>query len=437
MQVKNSGATELMLAMTTSNVSVENHSYNGYDDKNFFNETKRLNITNLIIMTIALVVVFMASLVGNISVFLIFFKKPTLLTISNRFIVNLSVCNILQTIFVMPFVFAALVSQEWWFGDQWCLCIGFGMNTIFAASTLTLVLIAVDRYLAVVKPLHYSMRMTSQRSLLMILLVWVIALLCSTPPLVGWNRYEFQRHKIACMPISSSTHQTDRLYALFLVLLCFILPSCIIIWAYCVIFKAAKVNNEKVRRNSTIASGLNDFPEAALRPCRRNSSAQMLIHRLSCSSKTGSALWRRDERKAAVTSFMVLFSFILCWLLYFIIIILECLLNDPDRIDPVVKTLSVILALSSCAINPLVYVFRCKLQRVELKSILGFKQNKRDFYLGPAESRRTSISPSVKRGSPCITREGSQESEVLDILHHVNTTATLSSMVLAEETDIP
>ncbi|WAR01650.1 GP161-like protein [Mya arenaria] len=315
----------------------------------------------------------------------------------------------------MPFVVTSLISQEWWFGSFWCHASGFGMNLIFTASTFTLLLIAIDRYLAVAKPLHYSMTMTSKRASVMIASVWFSAILCSLPPLLGWNSYEFQRYKISCMTVAYSKHHRDRSYSIFLVTVCFILPSCIIMWAYCSIFKAAKVSSEKVRRNSTISSGLNDYSELSLRGGRRNSSAQILMHRLICSSKTGSVLWRRDERKAAVT---------------------KCLLDDQDRIDPVVKTLSVLLALSSCAINPLVYVFRCKLQRVELKIILGLKQESlhRDMCKGNRnESRRPSFNPNCIRQSPCISREGSQESEVIEILHHVNTAATLTSMIIQEE----
>lgn len=402
-----------------------------------YRDSQRLDMTNIVVMAIVLLIIFLTSIIANVSVFVIFYKRPALLTISNRFIVNLTVCNILETIFVMPFVFAALVKQDWSFGGFWCQTTGFFLNTIFAASTLTLVIIALDRYCAVVTPLHYSLRVTSSRSVIMIATVWVVAILCSVPPLVGWNRYEFQRHKISCLAVSTSRDLHDRSFTMFLVTLCFILPLCVIIWAYCVIFKAARHNSEKVRRNSTITTTtVNDLQELPVRIGRRGSSAQILIHRLSISNRSNSLLWRRDEWKTAVTSFMVLFTFILCWLLYFIVIILENLLKDPDQIDPALKTLSVLLAMSSCAINPLVYVFRCKIQRLEFKTIMGFKQQNRYIRNGAnyaSSSRRPSMNPSLARGSPCITREGSEESDVIDILHHVNTAATLTSILVSED----
>lgn len=403
-------------------------------------EDVKLQTTNIVIMAITLVVICLVSFAGNIFVFLIFYKKPALVTISNRFIVNLSVCNVMETLFVMPFVFAALVTQDWQFGQFWCQTTGFLMNGIFAASTLTLVMIAIDRYCAVVRPLHYSMHMTSRRCTSMIAAVWILAVCCSTPPLLGWNRYEYQRNKLACVSVSTSRNSNDMTFTILLVTLCFILPLFIILWAYSVIFKAAKINSEKVRRNSMAPNSLEEhLSQTPLRQGRRMSSVPILVHRLSISSRSNSVLWRRDEWKTAMTSCMVVFTFIICWLLYFIIIILECLIEDPGKIKPVIKSVSILLAMSSCALNPLVYVFRSKIQRVELKGILGM-QIKRNTTIScngnvnqiQNSSPRASICTNI-RDSPCISRQGSEESDIIAKIHHVTTATTLTSMIVAEE----
>jgi hypothetical protein len=86
---------------------------------------------------------------------------------------------------------------------------------------------------------------------------------------------------------------------------------------------------------------------------------EMLHGRLrsSLSGICDKLLWKRDEWKTALTSFLVVFTFVICWLPYFIIIILESVLNKPESIPAEVETVSILLAMSSCAINPLVYVF--------------------------------------------------------------------------------
>ncbi|XP_052283827.1 G-protein coupled receptor 161-like [Dreissena polymorpha] len=180
-----------------------------YNDDPLYISDEKLSASNLVVFTIFMLIIFVISLVGNVSVFVIFYKRPNFITISNRFIINLSVCNLLQTIISMPFALASMIRQEWLFGFIWCQCSGFLMNAIFAASTLTLVVIAIDRYCAVVKPLHYSLHLTRRRATSMILGVWVLAVICSIPPLVGWNKYKFQRDKIACLPISSRSQESD------------------------------------------------------------------------------------------------------------------------------------------------------------------------------------------------------------------------------------
>lgn len=396
-------------------------------------ETMTLNIA---IMASCLAIIFVISIAGNIFVFLVFYKRPALVTISNRFIVNLSVCNFLETIFVMPFVFVALVAQDWVFGKVWCQMTGFLMNAVFSASILTLVIISLDRYCAVVTPLHYSMTITPCKSMMMIFFVWLLALCSAFPPLVGWSHYEYQKDKSACTVVWTSRYTSDRYYTLCLVILCFILPFSVILWVYLVIFKAAQNNSEKVRKNSLIPNASEDPLQTPVRIDRRRSStAPMLVHRLSLSTRSNNLLWRRDEWKAAVTSFIVVSTFIICWLLYFIIIILESLLEDPQSVGSEVKTWSILLAMSNTAFNPLVYVFRSKVPRVELRTILGFQQRRKEFAQngGVNSSRRTSLNTSFERNSPCVSRQSSEELEIVDKLRHVSTATTLTSILVVPE----
>ena len=165
------------------------------------------------------------------------------------------------------------------------------------------------------------------------------------------------------------------------------------------------------------------------RPCSltRPSSLPVLLRRRSSSSRTLPLLWKRDEWKTALTSFLVVFTFVLCWLPYFIIIILESVLNHPENIPAEIETVSILLAMSSCAINPLVYVFRNKSARQELKFALKL-QRRQEFN----ESRRGSTCTMLRDG---IIRQGSTESEIIleKPLHFSATNTTLTSLVSERE----
>ena len=189
-----------------------------------------------------LIFIFLTSVIGNILVFLIFVKKPALLTISNRFILNLTICNSLNTVIVMPFMFVTMVTEVWMFGYIWCKATGFFMNTIFAASTLTLVAISIDRYCAVATPLHYNMKITRRRAVTMTFTVWLVAVVLSLPPLLGWNEYTYQADKASCTVMWATPSKWDKFYTLFLVTVSFALPLFVILWGYIIIFKAARTN---------------------------------------------------------------------------------------------------------------------------------------------------------------------------------------------------
>lgn len=398
-------------------------------------EFERLKTVKVALIASFLIFIFLTSVIGNILVFLIFAKKPALLTISNRFILNLTICNSLNTVIVMPFMFVTMVTEVWLFGFIWCKATGFIMNTIFAASTLTLVAISIDRYYAVATPLHYNMKITRRRALTMTLSVWLVAIVLSLPPLLGWNEYTYQADKASCTVMWATPSKWDKFYTLFLVTVSFALPLFVILWGYMIIFRAARNNSERTRRNSVVTTNqIEDFSNIPLkddrrRPCGmpRPSSLPILLRRRSSGSRTIPLLWKRDEWKTALTSFLVVFTFVICWLPYFIIIILESVLYHPENIPAEIETVSILLAMSSCAINPLVYVFRNQSARQELKFALKL-QRRQEFN----ESRRGSTCTMLRDG---IIRQGSTESDIIleKPLHFSATNTTLTSMISERE----
>lgn len=265
----------------------------------------------------------------------------------------------------------------------------------------------------------------------MIAAVWLLAVLVSLPPLFGWNRYRYQKDKGTCTVLWSSRIKDERYYTYSLVILTFFLPLCVILWAYRVIFKAAQNNSERTRRNSVIPNNQIDencSTQTPLRFERRRSSTAPILHRRlsTTSSRAGPLLWHRDEWKTAIASLLVVSTFIICWLPYFIIIILETILENSQDIPPVLETVSILLAMMSCACNPLVYVFRSKLTRQELKILMKIQSRES---INMSLSRRGSESVFSREG---IVHQSSTESDTVPFekpLHSSSTSTTLTSLV--------
>ncbi len=78
----------------------------------------------------------------------------------------------------------------WIFGDIWCaIWLAVDVWTC-TASILHLVVISLDRYIAVTHPITYPNIMTTKRAKLLILAAWVLSFVICFPPLVGWNAGE-------------------------------------------------------------------------------------------------------------------------------------------------------------------------------------------------------------------------------------------------------
>lgn len=115
------------------------------------NETSPANVTDVgdgrtwvvesvVILTIALFVC-----VGNLIVVVTLYRKPYLLTPSNKFVFSLTLSNLLLSVLVLPFVVVSSFNGEWMFGVVWCNFTALLYLLISSASMLTLGAIAIDR----------------------------------------------------------------------------------------------------------------------------------------------------------------------------------------------------------------------------------------------------------------------------------------------------
>uniref|UniRef100_A0A8C2FG07 G protein-coupled receptor 135 n=1 Tax=Cyprinus carpio TaxID=7962 RepID=A0A8C2FG07_CYPCA len=98
-----------------------------------------------------LLAIFLLSSLGNSAVVVVIIKHRQLRTVTNAFIMSLSLSDFLTAVLCLPFSFMMLFSKDgkWMFGEPFCIANGF-FNTCFGIiSTLTMTLISFDRYYAI------------------------------------------------------------------------------------------------------------------------------------------------------------------------------------------------------------------------------------------------------------------------------------------------
>ncbi|XP_030240812.1 5-hydroxytryptamine receptor 1A [Drosophila navojoa] len=140
------------------------------------------------------------TVIGNTLIILAVITTRRLRTVTNCFVMSLAIADLLVGIFVMPPAVAVHLIGSWQLG--WVLCdiwISFDV-LLCTASILSLCAISVDRYLAVTQPLTYSRKRRSKRlAFLMILIVWILALAITCPPMLGCFalKQKFKRYTAA------------------------------------------------------------------------------------------------------------------------------------------------------------------------------------------------------------------------------------------------
>ena len=152
------------------------------------------SIASRIRVTVTYCLIFIVSLVANSLIVMIVYKMPNLKKPINYFIVNMALSDLLSAIFWVPLnlsiVHTNSVLNGGQLGQAFCKLVFFFGNVSIAVSTENLILIAVDRFGAVVFPLR-SPLIRSKLCPFFILATWIVAVAGSSPYLFVSELDEF------------------------------------------------------------------------------------------------------------------------------------------------------------------------------------------------------------------------------------------------------
>nr|XP_006003629.1 PREDICTED: C-C chemokine receptor type 4-like [Latimeria chalumnae]XP_014348530.1 PREDICTED: C-C chemokine receptor type 4-like [Latimeria chalumnae]XP_014348531.1 PREDICTED: C-C chemokine receptor type 4-like [Latimeria chalumnae] len=176
------------------------YSYDDFPSPCIKNEIKKFG-SHFLPVIYSLVFIF--GLVGNTLVVWVLIQFKRLKSMTDIFLLNLAISDLLF-VFSLPF-WAHYASNEWLFGSGMCKLLSYMYLVGFFSSILFIMLMSIDRYLAIVHAVFALKARTIRYSYILSIVVWTVAFLVSLPELVFNNEDKDEQNQTICVP----TYPTD------------------------------------------------------------------------------------------------------------------------------------------------------------------------------------------------------------------------------------
>lgn len=168
-----------------------------------------------------------------------------------RFVMNLAVSNLLTSTTLNALLIFDIAGNLGYTRVP-CMLSEAATALVTTSSVLSVLLIAVDQYFAVVDPLRYRTRIDKLKCALLILFVWSFCSLFGL--LAAFNPNPRSAWKIcsgSAFPEDDTYLTYGLLYALAYTLFAYLVPFIGVCWVYVRIYTAARKNSERTRRTGS------------------------------------------------------------------------------------------------------------------------------------------------------------------------------------------
>ncbi|XP_076844840.1 somatostatin receptor type 5 isoform X2 [Brachyhypopomus gauderio] len=292
-------------------VYVNNSSFS--DQKGPDNSTTVPDSTSIV--AVIYLVVFVLGLMGNTLAIFVVLRYAKMKTVTNMYILNLAVADELY-ILGLPFLTTHNVLSYWPFGSFLCRVVMWADTISQFTSTFCLTVMSIDRYMAVVHPIRSAKWRRPSIAKVINCMVWAVACILALPVIIY---SDVQPDFNTCnMSWPEPRNVWSAAFILYTTILGFFCPLLIICICYLLIVVKVK----------------------------------------SAGARAGLTNRRRSERKVTRMVVIIVVVFVLCWLPFFILNIVNLIVILPENsLMTGVYFLTVILSyVNSCA-NPVLYGF--------------------------------------------------------------------------------
>lgn len=256
-------------------------------------------------------------LLQNVDMTLSFFSRQ-LHTPTNLLLLSLAVSDLFVGLLLMP-VEIIYIEACWYLGDILCTLYYVVDYIITSASVANMVLISVDRYVAICDPLHYSTKVTTKRAKTSVCLCWLCSILYRIVLLN--DHLEKPGRSNSCL--GQCVVVINNLAGIVDLIFTFIIPMTIIIVLYMRVFVVVLMTARAIKSQITAVTA----------------------------QRSGAV--KKTEMKAARTLGVVVVVFLFCFCPYYF----PTLAGEDTSIDASSAAFDIWLTHFNSCLNPLIYAF--------------------------------------------------------------------------------
>ncbi|XP_053257506.1 neuropeptide FF receptor 1-like isoform X2 [Podarcis raffonei] len=289
------------------------------------------------ILIMAYLIVFLSCMAGNVLVCMVVVNNERMRTVTNFFILNLAISDLLVGIFCVPPTLMDNLITGWRFNQVICTMSSLVQGMSVSASVFTLVAIAMDRFHCIV--LSFRERLSLVKAVVIIVVVWLLAIAIMCPSAIMLTVGRVEDHYMVLSDGKNTTYplyvcyeacsdsSMRKVYTTILFVHIYLVPLMLILFIY---------------------------GSICLKLCR---STAPITQNLTCPVKANGT----PKKRIKVIKMLVLVAllFMISWLpLWTLMLLVDYNNLDDDHLDLLTGYFSPFahwLAFSNSSINPIIY----------------------------------------------------------------------------------